>query len=185
METGAQRDPAVCSASHSSKHQCQGLNLGGDEGDGGSRAQLHRAAGGGNVEGSPIGGLEGGELSRKTFWLIKKTYRFLSKGNKQGQLSPHGTMTRSEGGDRSKLASDTKLQPRQDGRVKIQSRFKCPRRGLTLHQPALFPTLLQCTSHEEASPGLGSWASQGRRTGCPPTRLRHCQPGWPARAGLD
>ena len=124
-------------------------------------------------------------MSRKTLWLIKKTYRFLSKGNKQGHLSPHRTMTRSEGGDRSKLASDTKLQPRQDGRVKIQSRFKCPRRGLTLHQPALFLILLLCIGHKETSPGLGSRASQGQHTGRPPTRLRHRQPGWPARACLD
>lgn len=53
-------------------------------------------------------------MSRKTFWLIKKPYRFLSQGNERGHLSPNRTTRQSEGGDRSKSASDTKLQPRRD-----------------------------------------------------------------------
>lgn len=72
-------------------------------------------------------------MSSKTFGLIKKTYRFLSKEHTWGHLSPNRTTRRSEGGDRSKLPSDTKLQTRRDGHIKIQSCFKCPRRGLTLH----------------------------------------------------
>lgn len=48
-------------------------------------------------------------MSRKTFWLIKKTYRFLSQGNERGHLSPNRTARQSEGGDRSKSASDMKL----------------------------------------------------------------------------
>lgn len=50
------------------------------------------------------------EISRKTFWLIKRIYRFLSEGNKWGRLSPNGIVRWSEGGSRSKLASDTEAE---------------------------------------------------------------------------
>lgn len=52
------------------------------------------------------------QISRETFWLIKKTDRFLSERNKRGRLSPNRMARRSEGGGRSKLASDTDTEAR-------------------------------------------------------------------------
>lgn len=53
---GAQRGHVTCSAPHSSQQQSQDLNLQGDR-----DAGLPRAAGEGNMDGAPIGELEGDE----------------------------------------------------------------------------------------------------------------------------